>query len=400
MRISTAQGFERGLAQMLDRQANLARVRDQIATGRRIQSAADDPAGTARLLDLEQAIARHAQFQENADVAASRLEQSDSALRTVSESLQRIRELALQGRNGSLGASDRAFLAAEVRERLEQLVQIANTRDANGEFLFAGNMTGTQPFGTDGAGQVQYAGDQGTRLAQIGVNRRVADRDPGDAVFMAVRNGNGTFLSAPAATNVGTGVVQPGSVTNAAAWQPHDFRIVFATATTFDVIDDTTATTVLAAQPFTAGSSIAFNGAEVQIAGAPAAGDVFTVTPSVNQSVFTTARRLAETLGQAIASPAAGAGFDYGINRALGDLDLAMEHLLQVQTSIGTRLKGIDTQKQVNDDLEYQYSVVRSKIQDVDITAAAVELNIGLTALQAAQQAFARTQGLSLFDYL
>ncbi|MCC7413384.1 MAG: flagellar hook-associated protein FlgL [Gammaproteobacteria bacterium] len=400
MRIASEQLFQRSLSLMLQQQADVVRTQNQISSGKRILSPADAPADAARVLDISQTLAATDQYQTNAGIATVRLEQADSVLTSVQNALQRVRDLALQGRSAQNSAADRTFIAAEVRERLDELVGLANTRDANGEYVFAGFSSDAVPFTRDIAGNVTYAGDAGRRELQIGAERRIADREPGDAVFMAIRNGNGKFVTDPAPTNTGTGVIAPGSVTDPATYQAHDFRIVFSAAGTFDVIDDTTATTVLAAQSYVAGASINFNGLAVEIKGTPAAGDTFRVGPSRNQSVFTTMQKLVTALETPFTSPAVEARFAHELNRTLTDIDQALEHVLSDRTSIGARLKAIDAQKVVNDDLSYQLTSVRSSLEDVDIVEASISLNRGILALQAAQQAFARTQQLSLFNYL
>jgi flagellar hook-associated protein 3 FlgL len=400
MRIATEQIFQRSLLNLQRRQASLAEVRDDLSSGKRLQSAADDPAAAARVLDLRDTLELTRQFQQNGAVAAARLESSDSILGSVTESLQRVRELALRGRNGDLDDNDRRFIAAEVRERLNELVELANTRDTNGEYLFAGARTRTEPFVRAASGQFTYDGDQTVRVLQIGADSRLADRDAGDAVFMAIRNGNGTFTTNPAATNTGTGVVLPGSMVNTSAYQPDDFRIVFTSATTFDVVNDTTATTVLSAQTYTPGGTIGFNGLQTSIMGQPAAGDEFSLTPSANQSVFETVDALADALSMPQVSVTAGAEFAHAIHRALTDIDQALDKMLEIRTSVGARLRRIDSQTLINRDVEVHLTKVRSSLEDADIVDASVRLNVEITALQAAQQAFARTQALSLFDYL
>lgn len=400
MRVATSQMVSSGLALMLRQQREIVHLRDQLATGRRLLSPADDPPAAARVLDLDATMQRIEQFKTNGDVATSRLEQAESVLAGITDTVQRVRELAVRAGNTHLTNADRRFVAAEVRQHLGGLIASANARDANGEYLFAGYQTRAVPFTRDPAGSVVYNGDQGTRLLQIGAERFIADREPGDHVFMAIRNGNGIFVAAPKAGNVGTGVIAPGSVVDAAAYQPHAFRIVFTTPDTFDVIDDTIATTVLAGQTYVEGTTITFNGIETRIEGAPAAGDEFTVAPSDNQSLFATVAALAATLEAPADTPQAEAALAQGIARALVDLDQAVENLLATRATIGARLKAVDDQRQVNDDLELQLASVRSRLADLDPVEAAVRLSAEANALAAAQQAFVRTQGLSLFNFL
>lgn len=402
MRISTQQLFQQGVSQILDNQSAATRIRAQIGSGKRLLSPADDPAAAAQVLDIARLQELTAQFQSNADLATQRLDNEETVLATTVTSVQRVRELALQGRNTVLSADDRQFLAAEVRERLKELIALGNTVDGNGDYLFAGNKAKTLPFVQDAtSGDVTYNGDQGSRLIEVGPGRTIADADPGDAIFMAVRNGNGTYATSANTGNTGTGIIVPGGVTNPSAYVPDNYRIVFTSATTFDVIDDTTAATLVAGVTYTDGAAItSIPGISLSITGAPATGDEFNIDPSANQSVFTTVDRLADALERTLGSPSATALFADDVNRSLSDLDEAIEKLLEVRASVGARAKAIETQKQVNEDVNVQLATLRSSLEDANVVEAASQLNLQLATLQAAGQAFARTQGLSLFDFL
>ena len=184
MRISSAQIHQQGTSAMLRQQAKLAKTELQLASNRRMLSPADDPNGSARLLALNQMRDSTAQFQRNADFAESRLELEETALASAGELLQRVRELAVRANNGALNAEDRGAIAAEVREHIDGLLQLANTRDETGGYLFAGFQTGTVPFTRDAAGNVVYNGDQGQRYLQVGPTFQVPVGDPGSDIFM------------------------------------------------------------------------------------------------------------------------------------------------------------------------------------------------------------------------
>ena len=138
MRVSTAQVFRQSVDAMLERQRELTQTELQVASGKRIQRPSDDPSAAVRVLDLQEAQQRLAQYQRNADVATARLEQEETALIGIGNLLQRVRELAVQGANGTLSAEDRGAIAVEVREHMDGYLQLANTRDPNGEYIFAG----------------------------------------------------------------------------------------------------------------------------------------------------------------------------------------------------------------------------------------------------------------------
>ncbi|MGB5569570.1 MAG: flagellar hook-associated protein FlgL [Sedimenticolaceae bacterium] len=180
MRISTSQIFRQGVDAMLEKQREVSRTELQVATGKRILTPSDDPSAAVRILDLQESQKRLAQYQRNADVATAKLDQEETALQGMENLLQRVRELALQGNNDPTGAEGRSAIAAEVRQHIESFLQIANSQDANGEYIFAGFQSQTRPFSHDGIGGFSYSGDSGQRMIKIGDSREVAIGDPGN----------------------------------------------------------------------------------------------------------------------------------------------------------------------------------------------------------------------------
>lgn len=179
MRISTSQLFQQGVEAMLRKQRDLANTELQVASGKRILKPSDDPSATVRILDIGEAQSRLTQYQRNADVATARLDQEETALEGIGNLMQRVRELAVRGANDTMSVDDRNAIAAEVREHIGNFLHLANSKDANGEYLFAGFQSHTTPFTHDGAGGFTYHGDDGQRSVRIGDGREVAVNDPG-----------------------------------------------------------------------------------------------------------------------------------------------------------------------------------------------------------------------------
>jgi len=193
MRIGTLQLFRQGINSILDQQTKLVGTQLQLASGKRITKPSDDPTGAARLLGLSESLKVTEQYQTNADYARSRLELEDTALGSVGDALQRARELTVQALNDTNGPQDRAAIAQEIRQLTDEILGLANRKDANGEYLFGGFQGQNPPFAHDGSGTFSYAGDQGQRELQIGPARRVADGDSGLDVFMKVPAAAGGF---------------------------------------------------------------------------------------------------------------------------------------------------------------------------------------------------------------
>ncbi len=378
-------------------QARLARTQTQVSTGLRFSRPAEDPVGAVQVLDLNRTLAQSIQFSRNADVAANRLGLEETALARAGDTLQRVRELAIEANNATQTNETRASIASEVRQALDNLVQLANTQDGTGQFLFSGYSTQTPPFTRQG-GAVTYNGDQGQRQLQIGANRTVADSDSGAAVFQLIPNGNGTFGVSAAATNTGTGLLGQRSVVDPTQYDGGSYTISFPTTTTFEVRDSASA--LVSSGPFTPGQAIAFRGIQVEVNNQPAVGDSFLVAGSANQDLFTTLQNFIDALESTSSSPASQVGVHNRIGNFLADVDQAMNRMLDVRAQVGARLSAVDSQKDINADLDVHNRSLLSQLQDLDYADALSRLSLDLTSLQASEKAFAQVSGLSLFNYL
>jgi flagellar hook-associated protein 3 FlgL len=237
------------------------------------------------------------------------------------------------------------------------------------------------------------------RQLQVGEARQVGDGFSGHEVFLAIRNGNGTFATALGAANTGSGRIVNGTVTDPAQWQAHALRVVFTSATTYDVVDDTAGATVLSGQPWVRDAAISVQGISLAITGTPAAGDEFHAAPAANQSLFETLDQAIDVLQTEFHDPASEAVFHDAMDRVLGDVDQAREAMLEVRASIGARMNTLQSQQAINEDLTLQLQSIRSSLQDADIVEVVSQLAQQTNALQAAQAAFVRVQGLSLFNF-
>lgn len=397
MRISSKAFEMQWLTDIYRRQAELARVQKQVTSGRRVASAGDDPAGAAQMVTLQTGIGRLQEYAANADTARRRLTLEENALEQLGNVLDRVRELVVQAGGGNQTDADRAAIANEVRELLRGLIDIANSQDGEGRYLFAGNRVLSQPFSVVD-GKVVYNGDDGVRAQRISDGRTVLEGDPGSEVFMAIRNGNGTFGVRPAAANGGTAYYSSSSLPDPSAWISDDYTITFTTPDTYEVADSSGAT--VASGSWWPGGAIAFRGALVTIEGTPVAGDEFEVVPSVNRSIFSSVELVATNLELSVASPQDRARLQNALNRVLQNLDQAQSHFSEIRSRVGARLAAIEAQLQANDELDLELQKALSAVRDVDLASAVSQLQTQLLGLEAAQKVFAQTRGMSLFDVL
>lgn len=378
-------------------QRRLADTQNQVSTGRRINKPSDDPLAAARIGQLDASLARLDQYQANGIVARNQLGLEEEALASVIDNLQRVRELAINANNATLDNSNRAAIAAELRQRLDGVLALANTTDASGRFLFAGFSEGTQPFVVTAAG-VAYNGDQGQRSVQVSDERLVAVNDSGAAVFQRIPSGNGSFTLAADAGNTGTGVLGAGTIVNPALYVSDSYTIEFLSPTSYEVRDGGGGLVVAGA--YTPGQSVEFLGVNIAMTGEPALGDVFTVTPSASQDVFTTLNELITALETPVTDPASRALLNNRVGQLLVDIDQATGRMIEVRSEIGARVRALDQEVSLNEGFTLQLTETLSEIRDLDYAEALSLLSQQLFGLEAAQQTFARTAGLSLFRFL
>ncbi len=191
MRISNQMMQRLAVNAMNDRQTVLSETQLQLASGKKIIKPSDNPGGATQILLNNQKLALNEQYQTNASRAVSRLESEEAVLASAGNNLQRVRELAVQALNDPLGASNRANIADEVWQRLDELLDMANTKDAGGEYIFAGFQGKTVPFVDAGGGVFNFQGDQGQRMVQISATRQTAITDSGADIFLDIEYSGG-----------------------------------------------------------------------------------------------------------------------------------------------------------------------------------------------------------------
>jgi flagellar hook-associated protein 3 FlgL len=403
MRLSSNTIFENGVNSMLARQQEVVKTQSHISTGRRVLTPSDDPVAASQALDVSEAKGINKQHAVNAAAVKARLGLQENALGAITRLMHDIKTLTVQAGDGALTVSDLRSIAEEVDGRYRELLGLANATDGNGEYLFAGFRTQSLPFVETAPGVVAYFGDEGHREVPVTASRSISVNDPGSDVLMRIKNGNGTFVTAAATANAGTGVISPGSVTNAAALTGHNYSVSFAVVsgvTQYTVTNTTTATTVASGVPYVPGGPIVFDGLQIEIDGAPLSGDSFSVRPSSNVGVFATMDILRSALQAAGTGAAANARLTNALNTVHSNLQNALDRVLAVTASVGTRLRETESIISANEDLDLNYEARISQLRDLDYARALSELNFQKLHLEAAQKSFVNISQLSLFSLL
>lgn len=409
MRISTTQIFQSGINQIQAGQGELNRTSLQLGSGKRILSPSDDPSGATQINQFERIIKATKQFQRNMENTQPRMQQQESLLQQGTDALQRARELVVTGNNDSQTRETRGYLADELRQIRDGLLEVANTKDPNGEYIFAGTKSQNQPFRQDGDGEIRYEGASGAgsvREVAVSADRKIAVGHDGAAVFMDIPENDGR-VGAEVVENNGSLVLQKTGVTSVSDLDDRDYRITFDENGDGDLVysityidEDGDTVSLEDDVPYVSGESIEFAGRSVTISGTPEPGDEVLSRPAENFSVFQTLDRIIDALERSGDSASARADLASASNTALADLDAVLGNFSDKRAELGSKLKAFDQQKDLNEDRLVDLESAVSQIRDLDYAEAISRFNQQQVALQAAQQTYTQVNRLSLFDFI
>ncbi len=233
-RITQGMLYRQSLMDIRNNLLGSTRLQSQIASGIRVNRPSDDPTAMLRILPLKNELRSLEQSLDNIDLARETLNTGTAALEDASSIMQRVRELTVQGANGTMSDSDRQSIAQEIDQILGQMVSVANSARA-GRYIFGGTVSDVPPFELRedaGGASVVYNGNDRTLSVDIAPGVDTELNIPGDDVFQNHSRAGTTFrgdtgLQSGAGIDTGVGADNlvvafgglnvPGSVTGIAA---------------------------------------------------------------------------------------------------------------------------------------------------------------------------------------
>ncbi|WIM55602.1 flagellar hook-associated protein FlgL [Pantoea anthophila] len=186
MRISTNMIFDQQVRGITDSQASWLKVGEQLSSGRHVTNPSDDPIAASRAVVLSQTQQKGSQYALARTFAEQGLSLEENALKGVTSSIQSAQTLIINGSTGTLSDDDRGSIATQLEGIRAQLLNQANSQDANGRYIFAGYKTDSAPF-VDGAGTgVTYTGGTEAITQKVDTSRTMTVAHTGDNVFMSI----------------------------------------------------------------------------------------------------------------------------------------------------------------------------------------------------------------------
>ncbi len=190
MRISTIQIYSKSVNEMLAKQSLVSEMQVHIASGKKIFNSSDDPVGASKAMLLKEELNASDMYQRNCAYAKNLLEQQENILGSSINIIQRISELAIQAGSGSLSETDRYAIVEEIEARKNELFDLSNSKDSNGDYAFSGFKNNLPAFKINNASEVVYQGDDGQRNLKLGNTSEISSNFTGKKVFFNINNSN------------------------------------------------------------------------------------------------------------------------------------------------------------------------------------------------------------------
>lgn len=396
VRVTTTMYFERALDSFNQQNHRVYELQGQLSSGIKLQSPDQAPVDAVRVSRLDSLNERMEQYQENINLVNHRLGVEESALQNIMILYQRTRELTVQAGNDSLVAESREAIATELEVRMSELVDLINTKDSLGNYVFAGYDGRTRPVEmtvTDGLGRVVMRGGEVEHRVEVGESRDVIVGD--HSAKNVLRTDSASALRSRADVgNTGTAEMLPAFITDEAAYAGDTLTIEFVSANTIDVVDSG-GIVVAAGVVVSPGIQLEFGGVTTVFDGTPAVGDVFTIEPGLRKDSFA-------VINQMIAALRTGsdAQVSEAVDRTLTDFDGLISTVSTATASLGARLNSLESQQDNLNDYTLRTSLTLSTLRDTNYAEAASNLQRELMVLQAAQQSLTMINQYNLFSFL
>lgn len=308
MRISSTLFFQTGLNSINAQQSDLMHLYQQIGSGQRMVTPADDPLGAAQAINISQAQTMNKRFSDNRGVANQNLGIEDNTLQSVNLLLQDLKTQLVSAGNGTLSDADRSTLSNVLSNARNSLLGLVNATDGSGQYLFSGAKGNTAAY-QDVNGKIVYKGDDGQRKIQADQTRQIASSDVGSDIFNRAAPGTTSYLTAAAAGNGGTGVISSPTIMDASgADVGKTFDVKFSAAdaagnyTYVVTIKDPAGgpDVDMAPQAYIPGTTKSLqlgDGVQANFSGAPAANDSFVIEPASSSDYTATGNSATGSIG-------------------------------------------------------------------------------------------------------
>ncbi|UGA54021.1 flagellar hook-associated protein FlgL [Vibrio sp. VB16] len=394
-RISSFHNYQAVQNDLRRQEAKIVHNQAQLASGKKLLNASDDPLATHYIQNLGQQSEQLRQYMDAIVLTRNRLEHHEVLVANSEEYADQAKRTVMEMINGSHSKEDRLAKTREIQETFSNLLNLANSQDESGNYIFAGTKPKNQPFFRDNENNVTYSGDDYQRKMRISNQLEMALNDPGSKLYMEVDNPFGDYKPSYQ--------LQPASelllerATNLDSTDDAQYTITFVDMGTgkygYQLDKDGSA---VQTEEFDPRKGIKYEGLSILIRGQITAGDSFTLEPKETVNLFDSFKQVIELSDASVSDASATAE----LHRLTKEFDAAFIHLGKARTDVGARLNTLDIQTDLHEDFKLTLAKSKSAFEDLDYSQAVIEFNENSLALEASQKAFGKTKDLTLFNYI
>ena len=403
MRVTTNMSYQSSMRALQKASERLDKASEQMTTGDKFATAGEDPTGMAQKLSLTSKITAFQQYSVNGSLLDSSLTLEGTILDSVTTNLQSAYTLTQKSVNGAMSDSDKKSIASELEQLQTQLYDLMNSKNADGEYIFGGNQSQTQPFVKNDVGDYEFKGDTGQRMIQVAPSVQIAANDSGLSVFQQVATRR--TVSSATATDLTIGVSSQ-SEFDSFFRNKYDFttpannQYTISTTASPDQYQITGNNGYTQTGDYIPGEAINFNGVSLTMTAAAGSGPAqqFTLDAPTNDNVLNSLNKMIEALKNSSALTeeewtSTVANVQTHINNTLDRVGIT-------QGAVGGRQNNLDQVLTSNASLEVIATEARANVAEIDIYEAISNVSQQENALTMAQQAFSKVHSSTLFDYL
>lgn len=401
MRITTNMIYDRNLATMSKVSERQNTAYNQLMSGDKFTRAGEDPSGMSQKMALTKEIDLFKQYSVNGSLLENSLGHADTVLGSINTAMLSAQTLIQKANSSAMGSEERNAIASELEGLQKQMFDLMNSKNSQGEFIFGGNQSKTQPFVKDASGNYVFQGDTGQRSIQVSPTVQIPANDSGFDLFEMVATRR---TASATSANIKVGVGDQGnfesfyrnSYDSSLASNSFTVSTLAGPPATYEIKDS--GGTVMQSGDYGAGNKISFNGLELTL-DLPAGGadQTFALDAPKNDNVL---NGMSDFIS-ALRDPNLSADdFQLAVADATSHINNARTQVDRGQGDLGSRLNSLEQVMGSNDGLSTLNQQARAKVSEADMYEVIAALSKEDAAMSASQLAFSKISKLTLFDYI
>jgi len=392
---------------------NMKTLQNQLASGKEIQIASDDPYKALRSMQLNTEISYNTQYNENITDTSNWLDTTDTALSQIGTVLGRVQTLLVNAGNGTYSDSERSSIQDEVKSSANELSQILNT-NFDGSYIFGGTKSGSKPTTVDANGKLQYADKDGNAITKTstGMNIDLSTNPIESSVIPSnnkkiegiVKSGSNVTITIKDYTVPATPVTSTSTIdltTVGSGTPPSTVESLFKAALTKAVPPDFTAGD--ADKAIFSYSSLDQINSKLEVDISEGVKTTYNKT-AVDVLEFKdksgTSINVSDLLTTIIKNLGTTGSTSDLTTTNLKDIQSVTANLLQQRSQVGSFQNRMDSAQTNNDTQNYNLTDILSKTEDIDFADKTMEYSMMQTVYTAALQTSAKILPMTILTYL